>query len=244
MDLNLQDYILLLHPAIAVAIVFPIIGMVVKMAWQTRQRRLETLVGNKSKLPPSVGVEHVALGRWLTGTVVGIVLLALANDVYAPIFEGQLWQKDAAKVGLISAFFVVTIAALILLYKAQTRLWRGIFATLTGMGLVILGAQDGVYRDDLHWYLSHYYYGIAASMLMIFALAILPEIYQDRSNRWRTVHIVLNCAALVLFVAQGFTGARSLLEIPLSWQKSYVYQCNFDKASPQYKTCPAPAAKK
>ena len=244
MDLNLQDYILLLHPAIAVAVVFPIIGMVVKMAWQTRQRRLETLAGHKSKLPPSVGLEHVALGRWLTGSVVGIVLLALANDVYAPIFEGQLWKEILTKVSLISAFFVVTIAALILLYKAQTRLWRGIFATLTGMGLVILGAQDGVYRDDLHWYLSHYYYGISASMLMIFALAILPEIYQDRSNRWRTVHIVLNCVALVLFVAQGFTGARSLLEIPLSWQKSYVYQCNFDNASPQYKTCPAPAAKK
>lgn len=243
MDLNLQDVILLLHPAIAAVFVFPLIGMVVKMAWQTRQRRLETAAGHKSKLPPSVGGEHVALGRWLTGAVIGIVLLALANDVYGPIVEGQLWQKDPAKVALISAFFAVTIAALVLLYKAQGRLWRAVFATLTGMGLVVLGAQDGVYRDDLHWYGSHFYYGIAASMLMIFALAILRDIYQDRSNRWRTVHIVLNCVALLLFVGQGFTGARSLLEIPLSWQKSYVYQCNFDKASPQYKTCPAPAAK-
>lgn len=243
MDLNLQDYFLLLHPAIAATVVFPLIGMVVKMAWQTRQRRLETVQGTKSKLPPSVGSEHVALGRWLTGAVIGVVLLALANDIYGPILETQLWQKEGAKVGLISAFFVATISALILLYKAQARLWRGVFATLTGMGLVILGAQDGVYRDDKHWYLSHYYYGIAASMLMIFALAILREIYQDRSNRWRTVHIVLNCVALVLFVGQGFTGSRSLLEIPLSWQKSYVYQCNFDNASPQYKTCPAPAAK-
>jgi Protein of unknown function (DUF4079) len=243
MDLNLQDYMLLLHPAIAVAVVFPLIGMVVKMAWQTRQRRLDTVQGVKSKLPPSVGSEHVALGRWLTGAVIGVVLLALTNDIYRPILEAQLWQKDPAKVGLISAFLVVTIAAFILLYKAQARLWRGVFATLTGMGLVILGAQDGVYRDDTHWYISHYYYGITASMLMIFALAILREIYQDRSNRWRTVHIVLNCVALVLFVGQGFTGSRSLLEIPLSWQKSYVYQCNFDNTSPQYKTCPAPAAK-
>jgi hypothetical protein len=238
MDLNFQDYILLLHPTITVAVVFPLIGMVLKMAWQTRQRRLETLAGSKSKLPPSVGLEHVALGRWLTGAVVGVVLLALANDIYKPILEAQLWQKDPAKVSLISAFFVATIAALLLLYKTQARLWRGIFATLTGMGLIILGAQDGVYRDDPHWYLSHYYYGIAASTLVIFALAILPEIYQDRSNRWRTVHIVLNCVAVVLFVGQGFTGARSLLEVPLSWQKSHVYQCNFDKTSPQYKTCP------
>jgi hypothetical protein len=243
MDLNLQDVILLLHPTIAVAFVFPLIGMVVKMAWQTRQRRLETIVGNKSKLPPSVGLEHVTLGRWLTGAVIGIVLLALANDIYVPIVEGQLWQKDFAKVGLISAFFVVTIGAFVLLYKAQARLWRGVFAALTGMGLVILGTQDGVYRDDPHWYLSHFYSGMAASMLMIFSLAILRDIYQDRSNRWRMVHIVLNCVALLLFVGQGFTGSRSLLEVPLSWQKSYVYQCNFDKASPQYKTCPAPAPK-
>jgi hypothetical protein len=243
MDLNLQDYFLLLHPAIAATVVFPLIGMVVKMAWQTRQRRLETIQGNKSKLPPTVGSEHVALGRWLTGAVIGVVLLALFNDVYGPILQEQLWQKEPAKAGLISAFFVATIAAFILLYKAQSRLWRGVFATLTGMGLVILGAQDGVYRDDKHWYISHYYHGIAASMLMIFALAILREIYQDRSNRWRTVHIVLNCVALVLFVGQGFTGSRSLLEIPLSWQKSYVYQCNFDNTSPQYKTCPTPAAK-
>jgi uncharacterized membrane protein YeiH len=243
MALNFQDYILLLHPTIAIAVVFPLIGMVVKMAWQTRQRRLETLSGNKSKLPPIVGSEHVTLGRWLTGAVMGVVLLALAKDIYEPIFEGQLWQKDLAKVSLISAFFAATIAALVLLYQAQSRLWRSIFAILTGMGLVILGAQDGVYRDDPHWYFSHYYYGISAALLMIFALAILREIYQDRSNRWRTVHIVLNCVALVLFVGQGFTGARSLLEVPLSWQKSYVYQCNFDSVSPQYKTCPAPVAK-
>jgi peptidoglycan/LPS O-acetylase OafA/YrhL len=242
MDLNLQDYIVLLHPTLAVAVVFPLIGMVVKMAWQTRQRRLDTLSG-KSKLPPTVGSEHVALGRWLTGAVVGVVLVALASGIYESIFEGQIWQKDAAKVGLISAFFGATIAALVLLYQAQSKLWRGIFATFTGMGLIILGAQDGVYRDDARWYFSHYYYGIAASLLMIFSLAILRDIYQDRTNRWRTVHIALNCVALVFFVVQGFTGARSLLEIPLSWQKSYVYQCNFDSASPQYKTCPAPAPK-
>ncbi|XHX79671.1 MAG: hypothetical protein RBJ76_07050 [Stenomitos frigidus ULC029] len=51
-------------------------------------------------------------------------------------------------------------------------------------------------------------------------------------------HVVLNCVALLLFVGQGITGTRDLLEIPPSWQKSTLYQCNFDKASPTYKTCP------
>jgi Protein of unknown function (DUF4079) len=239
MHLNLKDIILLLHPAISIFFVFPLMGMVIKMAWQTRQRRL---AGAKSKLPPSVGLEHVALGKWLTGAVIGVVLLALANGIFDNILTFQLWQKDPLKVLLISLFFASTITALALLYQAKQRLWRGIFATLSGMGLIVLGSQDGVYRNEGNWYISHYYYGIAVSLLMIVALAILPEIYQDRSHRWRKVHVALNCMALLLFVGQSITGARSLLEIPLSWQESYVYQCNFNPASPNYKTCPTPSA--
>lgn len=33
-------------------------------------------------------------------------------------------------------------------------------------------------------------------------------------------------------MGQGLTGTRDLLEIPLSWQEPYVYQCN-----PATKTC-------
>jgi len=68
---------------------------------------------------------------------------------------------------------------------------------------------------------------------MIFSLAIVQDIYQDRSQRWRKVHIILNCVALLLFLGQGVTGARDLLEIPLSWQESYVYKCDYKKH-----TCP------
>ena len=68
---------------------------------------------------------------------------------------------------------------------------------------------------------------------MIFSLAIVQDIYRDRTLKWRITHIVLNCFALLLFVGQGFTGTRDLLEIPLSWQKPFVYECDF-----QAKTCP------
>jgi Protein of unknown function (DUF4079) len=90
------------------------------------------------------------------------------------------------------------------------------------MGLVILGSQPEVFRRDSSWYVSHYYGGIAVTMLMIFSLAIISDIYQDRQNRWRTVHIVLNCVALLFFLGQGITGSRDLLEIPLTWQNSYI----------------------
>ncbi|NJL35826.1 MAG: DUF4079 domain-containing protein, partial [Leptolyngbyaceae cyanobacterium SM1_4_3] len=76
-----QDFLGLIHPAIAVFFVFPLIGMVVNFAWQTRQRRLQTQAGDKSKIPPVVGKEHLVLGRWLTGGVVGVTLLALAYSV-------------------------------------------------------------------------------------------------------------------------------------------------------------------
>ena len=46
------DLISLLHPAIAVAFVFPIIGIVANFSWQTRQRRLAIKRGEKSKIPP------------------------------------------------------------------------------------------------------------------------------------------------------------------------------------------------
>lgn len=43
----------------------------------------------------------------------------------------------------------------------------------------------------------------------------------------RLIHIILNCIALLLFMGQGMTGTRDLLEIPLSWQEPYIYQCDF-----------------
>jgi MFS family permease len=229
--MDTKDLILLLHPVIAIVVIFPLLGIVVNRAIQTRQRRLQTAAGGKSKIPPTSGAEHAQLGKWLTGSVVGIVLLAFANDVFGNILEKKVWQQSPSKVVLISITFGVAIASFTLLYQAKTRLWRGVFATLSVISLIVLGSQDGVYRKTEQWYFSHYYYGITAAILMIFSLAILKEIYQDRTNRWRAVHIVLNSIAALLFIGQGITGSLSLLEVPLAWQKPYVQklyeqQCN------------------
>jgi hypothetical protein len=237
--MELKDIILLLHPVLAITIVFPIIGIVVNKAWQTRQRRLESAEGGKSKIPPIVGQEHVQLGRWLTGSVVGIALLGMTRPIFAEILKKQVWTTAPFQVLFIVLIYGGTIAALVFLYKARQKLWKGIFATLSSMGLIILGFQNGVFRRDDEWFVSHYYYGIGAALLMIFSLAIVQDIYQDRSLRWRKVHIILNCLALLLFLGQGMTGARDLLEIPLSWQEPYVYKCDYQK-----RVCPdSPAPK-
>ncbi len=229
--MNANDLFLLLHPILAVAVVFPSIGMVVRMAWQTRQRRLVIATGGKSQIPGVVGKEHVDLGRWLSGSVVVLSLIGLAQPIASKMIEHQTWTTELFRVLFVIIMFAATSFSLFFLYQSTAKIWRGIFATLTGMGLIILGSQPEIFRREFEWYLSHYYYGIIAAMLMIFSLAIVQDIYQDRSNRWRMIHIILNCLALLLFVGQGFTGARDLLEIPVSWQKPYVeslykYQCD------------------
>jgi drug/metabolite transporter (DMT)-like permease len=239
-----EDLLSLVHPVLAITVVFPLIGMVVGRAWLTRQRRLEIADGSKSKIPPVVGQEHLQLGKWLTSSVVGIALIGLAFPIFTEIVEKQLWSKIPFQITFIVLVFLATIASLVLLYRARPKVWRAIFATLTGIGLVVLGFQNGpdgypfVYRRDDEWFLSHFYFGIVATLLMIFSLAIVQDIYQDRSNRWRIAHTILNCIAALLFIGQGMTGTRDLLEIPLSWQKPAIYQCNFDKNSPAFRTCP------
>lgn len=214
--LGSKDLAALVHPAIAVAFVFPLIGIATNYAWQTRQRRLAIKNGDKSKIPPVVGKEHVQIGRWLTGSVVGITLIALAYSIYLKGIPGleEKGELQPFQVIFITLMFVATIATTALLYRAKSMGWRAIFATLSGMGLIILGAQEGVWRLSNEWYWSHYYYGIVVSILMLFSLAIVDDIYRDRSLFWRRVHIALNCVALLLFLGQGITGARDLLEIP------------------------------
>lgn len=230
--MSAADFASLIHPALAIAIIFPLLGIVLNFAWQTRQRRLQTKDG-KSKIPPVVGPEHLRFGRLFSNAVVVLALIGLAYAIFSKMAKNQVWAEDAARAWFVVLMFVVTIASLVFLNRAQPKLWRGIFATLTGMGLVILGSQPEVFRRGFEWYISHYYYGIAASLLMVFSLAIFPEIYQDRSNRWRNTHIILNVFATLLFLGQGFTGTRDLLEIPLSWQQPHIEQLYINNCQTQ-----------
>ena len=210
--LGTQDLVSLIHPALVVIFVFPMVGIVTNFAWQTRQRRLAVKQG-KSKIPAIVGKEHVQVGRWLAASVVVVSLIALAYSiVYKSFIEKGLWMKNTPQAILILLMFVATTASLVLLLRARPKLWRGVFATLTGMGLIIIGEQEGVWRLADEWYWSHHYFGITVSLLMILSIAIVDDIY--RSLAMRNLHIVLNCLALLLFVGQGITGARDLLEIP------------------------------
>lgn len=235
--MNAKDLLGLVHPALAVILVFPILGMVVNMAWQTRQRRLTIAAGGKSLIPPIVNREHVKFGHYLTGAVVGLTSTALA---YSIIFKGELFQQEISSIVFILLMFVATIGSLICLYQSRTYVWRGILAAMTSAGLIILGSQEGVFWRTEQWYISHYYAGILVSLLTIVALTIEPKIYEDRSNQWRKIHVILNCLALFLFCFQGMTGVRDLLDKPLSWQSPYLEQCDWNRQfCPQFKSSEA-----
>jgi Protein of unknown function (DUF4079) len=238
----LSDWFLLIHPTIAVVIVFPLLGIVLYQAWLTRARRLSVKAGEKSSIPATSGGEHVRIGRLLSAAVVLLALIGLADPLFSKMLAHGALQQTPLRLAELVLIVVATVFSLIFLDRATTRLWRGIFAILTGMGLSVLGLQPEIYRNDASWYSSHYYIGMMAAMLMIFSLTIVQNIYRDRTNRWRRVHIILNSFALLLFIGQGFTGARDLLDIPPSWQTPYIQSLSKQSCKTQPCTIvPSPA---
>ena len=224
------DWLWILHPALAVVVVYPLLGVVMRLAWQTRQRRVA-----KQKHPPTVGRDHSDVGRWLAASVVWLVLIALAVSIASKVpladFAGGVTRAAQLLVVLLG-----TSASLIALWRCQAAVFRFSFSVLTFIGVLALGAQPEVWRvsDDLFssgFWQSHYWSGVAVTGLMLLSLSARREITRDL--RVRRLHVTVSILAAVLFLMQGVTGTRDLLEIPLSWQKPAVYRCDF-----VLQTCP------
>ena len=224
------DWLWILHPALAVVVVYPLLGVVMRLAWQTRQRRVA-----KQKHPPTVGRDHSDVGRWLAASVVWLVLIALAVSIATKVpladFAGGVTRAAQLLVVLLG-----TSASLIALLRCQAAVFRFSFSVLTFIGVLALGAQPEVWRvsDDLFssgFWQSHYWSGVAVTGLMLLSLSARREITRDL--RVRRLHVTASILAAVLFLMQGVTGTRDLLEIPLSWQKPAVYRCDF-----VLQTCP------
>ena len=223
--MTITDWLWILHPALAVVLIYPLIGMVVRLAWQTRQRRVAQV-----KHPPMVGRDHSDLGRWLAAGVVLLVLIALtvaiATKAPPADFSGGVGRAIQLSIVLLG-----TGASMVALLRSKAAALRLSFSLITWIGVLTLGAQPEVWRlsdDPLSpaFWQSHYWAGVAVTGLMLFALAARPEILRDL--RLRRLHVTAAVLAALLFVMQGITGTRDLLEIPLSWQKPAVYSCDFD----------------
>ena len=223
--MTITDWLWILHPALAIVLIYPLIGMVVRLAWKTRQRRVAQV-----KHPPVVGRDHSDLGRWLAAGVVLLVLIALtvaiATKAPPADFSGGVGRAIQLSIVLLG-----TGASLVALLRSKAAALRLSFSLITWIGVLTLGAQPEVWRlsdDPLSpaFWQSHYWSGVAVTGLMLFSLAARPEILRDL--RLRRLHVTASVLAALLFVMQGITGTRDLLEIPLSWQKPAVYACDFD----------------
>ena len=134
------DWLWILHPFLAVVLVYPLVGVVVRLAIQTRARRLQN-----QKLPVTVGRDHSDLGRWLAAAVVLLVLIALSVVIgtKAPLvqFEGGL----ARAIQLLLVLFG-TIVSLLALWRCTKPGLRLAFSLITWAGVLGLGAQPEVWR--------------------------------------------------------------------------------------------------
>lgn len=223
--MDTKDWLWILHPALAVAVVYPLIGIVARLGLQTRQRR----EGGGTKLPATTGREHSDLGRQLAVAVVAIVLVALAIVIVTatPLAEFRGGVGRGAQLGLVLAGTVAALAALCRVSATSLRL---AFSLITWGGVLTLGAQPEVFRRSdnplqVDFWGSHYWSGVAVVGLMLFSLAAQPEIL--RKPRWRRIHLVASVLAGVLFVSQAISGSRDLLEIPLHWQKPALAGCDW-----------------
>ena len=117
--MELKYFFTLLHPVIAIAIVFPLIGIALNRSWLARQRRLQSADGVKSKIPPTVGSEHLAIGYWLAGSVVGVALLGMAYPIISKMIARDSLTKEPFRVALVALLFLGSIAAMVFLYQAK-----------------------------------------------------------------------------------------------------------------------------
>ncbi|KKZ10833.1 MAG: membrane protein [Candidatus Synechococcus spongiarum 15L] len=222
--MELIDWLWILHPALAVVVIYPLMGMTVYLGRQTRHRRVD-----RARLPATVAHDHRHLGKWLATGMVIVVLVAITVSIVTKSFWSDPGQQllRAASLLLVLAG---TVVALLVLWRVQQRWQRILFALLTWAGVLGLGAQPEVWRvsDDpgtFAFWTSHYWTGMGLVALTLFSMAVSPE--TARRLAWRQVHMTAGVVAAILFLVQGISGSKDLLEIPLNWQKPAIYQCDF-----------------
>jgi len=218
------DWLWIVHPFLAVVLIYPLIGVVVRLGIQTKARRIDGV-----KLPPTTGRDHSAMGRWLSAGVVLLSLIALAVVIATKV---PIQQFPGGVRRILELCFVLlgTVVSLISLCQVKAKALRLGFAFITWAGVIALGSQPEVFRlgdnpFQVEFWQSHYWAGVSVVGLMLFSLGARPEILSNL--RWRRIHVAVNILAALLFVIQGLTGTRDLLQIPLHWQKSALANCNW-----------------
>ena len=196
----------LLHPALMILFVYPVVGATIRLGILVRERRLGI-----TEQPAIVPREHADHGRWLcTGAVVA-ALVAL------------LWCQASVTTDVAQQRTALVLASgclgsLLALWRVRSAGWRAGCALLCWAGLLALGTQPALLRGAVHpqvdvWP-SHFWAGWLLCGLLLLATAARPEL--QRSPTWRRWHVLSGGLTIVLLAMLAISGCRDLLALGLA----------------------------
>jgi hypothetical protein len=205
------DWLALLHPALMILFVYPVVGATIRLGILVRERRLEI-----NPLPPTVPVEHTDHGRWVTTGTVVAVLIALGWSFLARHGDGQPFPGGVHRLLGLVGLGGVSLAACIALWRLRRPGRRAGAAAVVWGGLLLLGLQPEVWRladsplQPAFW-ASHFWSGWLLIGLLLFAMAAAPEI--AHRSALRRLHVAAAFLMAVLLAVQAITGCRDLLAL-------------------------------
>ncbi len=200
--LSAGEWLLLLHPALMILFVYPVVGATIRLGILVREKRLDL-----NPIAATVPGEHVDHGRWVTtGTVVAVVLAVLALRV-----QDGVTVVNAA----ILALIVGALGGCLALWRLRRPALRAAAAFLSWGALAVLVAPPplmwaGGGPWDRVWG-NHGSSGVMLTGLLLFAMAAAPEIRS--SPAWRRLHTGAAVLIALLLAVQAISGSRDLLTL-------------------------------
>jgi hypothetical protein len=199
--LSPQAWLLLLHPALMVLFVYPVVGATIRLGILVRERRLDL-----NPIAATVPKEHVDHGRWVgTGAVVAALLALVANLV-----QGGSNAGPSAGMGGLA---LLALGGCLALWRVRGAAARAGGALLSWGALAALVAQPPLWFGGTSpWsrpWSSHAAGGLLLIALLLAAMAAAPEI-RSRPT-WRRWHMAGALLAALLLAMQAISGSRDLL---------------------------------
>lgn len=208
--LSADDWLLLLHPALMILFVYPVVGATIRLGILVRERRLDL-----NPIAATVPAEHVDHGRWVATGAMVASLLALAANLARSKASGESIGDGLWAPGL--ALAALALGGCLALWRVRGARARALSALLSIAGLALLALQPPLwFRGVSPWnrlWGSHTWGGLLLIALLLFAMAAAPEI-RSRPT-WRRLHTAAAFVTALLLAVQAISGSRDLLVLGL-----------------------------
>lgn len=205
--MSATDWWALLHPALMILFVYPVVGATIHLGILVREKRLGI-----TEQPDRVPLEHADHGRWLcTGTVVAVLAALLWSHAQAAL---PLAQHAALLLLALGC-----LGSVLALWRLRTAALRAASALFCWLALLVLGLQPGVVRLNDNpftaaFWQSHFWAGWLLCGLLLLSTSARPEL--QRSLVWRRWHVAAAGLTALLLAMLAISGCRDLLAMTIS----------------------------